>query len=261
MLANGDISHLWLLRFILLIFVTIQAMLVYELAGFVQWKNKVFCRPFRIFTVVIYITIMCVYRDFDIRPEVFPNTILLLATYLAFKIYDDQSKSLDWSLITITILGLIVSSSISLRHVLVNSVFLALILPLSFDKQRGGGGGPLRRTLLILILASCSVLILLYAAIPYISSGVTSAISFQAGREGRSWIEKLTVGGSISQLYLKGSLLIACVLLIMANAKNTGKQFYHSLGLSAWILSALLAFYLFLFTLDVRPFEYVRSIE
>jgi hypothetical protein len=251
---DGDISKLWQLRIVALCFVFTQAACVFYLTAQLYLRNN-FTKLFvSSLTTLVFLTLSVNYRGFEIRPEIIPNTALLLAAVTLFYLLTDSvSEVLGRTLLLITLALLLLSSLISIRHILPNLfIFGTLLLvavtcnKLFTDKQWK----------IFYSIATGLLLTLVLVALIYrepLLNLISETIKFQLDRTSRTWIDKLIIGGSISQLYARG-VILAVSFAILAICRN---RIYVNFGL----LLSIASFYTFLLIVDVRPFEYIRSIE
>ena len=263
-IVNGNVFDIWLLRFYLLFFVAAQWCLVAKLADFIAIKNRLAKSIFNFSAATIFVTIIAAFRGYEVRPEVFPNTALLLAALIIFKIESGRPITLLMTIgVVATSVALAVGVAISLRHAFLNATFFFLLM-ICYCRLTDFYKLIYSRQAIFLCLFAIIIIIAIVTTLPLaeIRSQFEQIAQFQSVREGRPWIEKLTIGGSDSQIYIKGLIAISCIILVTTNALIRKSSYFSIINNSTiWFLFSIFLYYVFLFKFDVRPFEYIRSIE
>lgn len=253
-LTGGDISKLWQLRIVAFVFVLAQAASVFYLTAHIKIKNQFIQLLIPIVATLVFLTLSVNFRGFEIRPEIIPNTIILLSAVAIFRLSSPScSVASSRSIFVIISFLLLISSSISIRHILPNLCLATLVLIAASEGNKLNANKSWKIFFSIAIVLFFAALLALLIHNEQLLNGVRQTIKFQFERTPRNWIDKLIIGGTASQLFAKCTIISTCVLLLAFYRSR-----YH-VGLG--LLFSLILFYLFLFILDVRPFEYIRSIE
>ena len=257
-LVHGDVSAAWGWRLVLLVLASIQALIIYDLAACFASRNmrdKWMIQSVATCTVWI---MLCSFRGYELRPEILPNTLLLFSAFVIFRLVDvDRLRWGHWMLILAAGLGLVFGASISNRLVLPGVSFFVAMMVQVFRKQNGNsffGWG---------ILLACAVFagtlnLLVYDYFEMLKN----ASSFQTARVPMLWLQRLCIGGGRFHLTAKGGLLFLMIPMCITVVRIVGiKRLSRRIEPFAAAMAGLFGYYAFLFTVDVCPFEYVRSVE
>ncbi len=256
--THGDVSMAWVWRLILFFLAMMQGMLIYRLLGLALPRNMLNSGMIRSVGTGVIVLILCSFRGYELRPEVLPNTLLLVAAWVIFRLVNvEVVQRNDWLLIVAAGMGLVLGASVSTRHALPGVAFFAVLMAQAYFKSRRNAW-PLWG---ILLLCAAFAGYLNGVAYP-IWDMLRNASAFQSVREPLTWIQRLSVGGGRFHLLAKGGLIFLLIPMSVTAfvAMDFGKRWRRVAPLAAPALG-LGGYYTFLFVVDVHPFEYVRSVE
>lgn len=255
--TDGDVSQAWTLRIVLMLAACLQGWLVFQMTRTAIPRTAPLRNSLSLLIGAVFILVMGAYRGYEARPEVIPNTLVLLAAYLLF-FADTARTRADVRLFVIAVSGcaLIVAASMSFRHTLPAA---ALFLFIAIELTRTRDAHPPVVTALVV-----GIWLSLFAYLNIFSfdilDGIRHADAAQQARSAKTALERLAFGGGKWHLYAKSAFLLALILaagITIASRKAATDE--RSVVLFPFL--ALLGYYAFLLTVDVNPFEYVRSIE
>lgn len=255
-MVDGRVDVSWMLRIWLAAVAVIQACVLFAMTSAV-FPTGMWCRRLlQILASIVFVTTMCSYRGYEVRPEVVPNTLLLLSVYALFFADEHGQRTVqDWIRVIVAGLGLIVAASMSFRYTLPAGI---LLLIFAFESIRRNGWKLTSSDGVAFAVWGAWALYLNFFHFNILES-IEKAAGFQAVREPLSLVDRLAVGGGSAHLYAKAAILL-CILVVMLSRRTEPGERQRPVAPVA-VIVALLAYYGFLFTADVRPFEYVRSIE
>lgn len=266
-IIDGDMLSLWRLRLFLLIFVVCQLALIVDLVSSIELADRRVRFVVGLMVAIAFVTIGSGFRGYEVRPEIVPNTVVLLAVAVAFKL--DKALKISVRLkigLLITSIALVVSGTISLRHAPGNALLLLMLATCTLKIKPTSVPGVARKNSWIIL--SVVVLILIAASgvfVNYFNDITTEfdkVLRFQSAREQRSWLDKLTIGGASWHLELNAVVIVSCILLFWCANRASGWLYLNILrSITLWLTCVAAAFYAFLYVFDSRPFEYIRSIE
>ena len=254
---DGDISLAWQLRIFLLVFVLLQGIIIYQLTGLVfpdTWELKL---QLRLLAGILFVTVMTAFRGFEVRPEVLANTIFLFSGYVVLRLVAlPRLDHIDRLLVLIACIGLVIASALSLRVLLPAGVLVAVLAAL-LSMAHG------ERLWAAIIVFFVMVLVIFIHGIEYnLLKIIGNASAIQSQRQAFSLPERLSIGGSRLHIWLLGIFLISWLTALvswLSLVRPVGNRRSLLVVLAIFICYAL--FMLFLAIFDIRPFEYVRSIE
>lgn len=256
--VDGRVASAWMLRLALLVLVMVQAAFVFHLAGEIWPGRATTKRLFQALLTCVFLTVLCSYRGFELRPEILPNTLLLFGAFAMFRLADQEKPHRGNNLLIWTAgLGLVLSATVSSRHVLPAFAFFVCLWLQAWQRP---DIQPVHLWGMLLLSAFVAGYLNLIAFNYF--DVLKKASSYQDSRTVASWLRRLSIGGGREQIIARAGLLFLLPPILLA--------VFHRMGIRALAprivpfvaaVSALLGFYIFLFTVDVHPFEYVRSIE
>lgn len=254
MTVDGDVSSVWILRIVVIILVIIQAWIVSKMASAIFPNSTPLISQVKVLIAASYVTVMCAYRGYEIRPEVIPNTLVLLSTYWLF-FYEKGNESRNIATFRLATVGfaLIFSASMSFRYA------LPAVIYIFFAAREISDLGEKRINLSVLIVGMFWAMFALYLNDSVIKS-IAFARAYQENRVAFSMLDRFTIGGGIHHLYAKLAIFASLLYLAVKVVRESGRLMYRNLTLATPFV-ALLAFYFFLFLFDVQPYQYVRSVE
>ena len=257
-LFHGDVSAAWGWRLVLLALAFIQVLIIFHLTSFFasrSMRDKWMIQS--VATCAVWV-ILCSFRGYELRPEILPNTFLLFSVFVIFRLVNlERLGRGHWLLILGAGLGLVFGASISNRLVLPGVSFFAAMMAQAFRKQNGNSYYWWGTLLACAVFAG----ILNLVVYDYFEM-VKNASSFQTARVPMSWLQRLRIGGGRFYLPAKGGLLFLMIPMGITVVRTEGiKGLVGRIEPVAGAVGGLLGYYAFLFTVDVCPFEYVRSVE
>lgn len=254
---DGNVSLAWTLRIALMLAASLQGWLVFQMARTVMPRVAPLRNSLSLLIAAAFILVMCAYRGYEARPEVIPNTLILLAAYLLFFTETAKSRA-DSRFLVVAVSGcaLIVAASTSFRHTLPAA---ALFLFIVFELIRTRNA---HRAVITALVVGAWLYLLVYLNITSfdILDGIRHANTTQQGRSAKTALERLAFGGGKWHLYAKATLLLA-LILAAGRTMTQSKAAVNERFVTLFPFLALIGYYVFLLTVDINPFEYVRSIE
>lgn len=252
-----EFNQLWVLKFILAVFVSINLVLFYQLIrnNFLNtqgFKNELLLT---FLLSLLAVTVQINFRGYDIRPEFLANTIVLLS-FLKLLIFSSKVEltSLDYLLSFILLAALGVILLLSLRYAPVVAILTLFFLIVLVDKSS-------TKTAVLVVLTTIFIFISIIVIFDVINT-VFAAASFQANRESFSIFRQLSYGewwlSFPSKILIVLSLSVWISLIAIYRLQFGTRKFFQ---IYSFPISLIVSFYAFLILFDKRPFEYVRSIE
>lgn len=256
--VDGNVASAWTLRLILLGLVLVQAGFAFHLAGEIWPGRAAGKRLFQVFSTCVFLAILGSYRGFELRPEILPNTLLLFGAFTMFRLTDQEMPQRGNSLLIWTAgLGLVLGATVSSRHVLPSFTFFVCLWLRAWRRP------DIRPVHVwgVLLLSAFVAGYLNLIAFNYFDV-LKRASSYQDSRAAALWLQRLSVGGTEGQLFARAGLIFLLPPIYLAVFRRR-KIRALALRIAPFVAAvfALLGYYIFLFTVDVHPFEYVRSIE
>ncbi|QIM48067.1 hypothetical protein G9Q38_02165 [Pusillimonas sp. DMV24BSW_D] len=251
---TGDFaSGAWALRAIGILAIIINILLIFYLF-YTCLKEKIKNPAFYSWLLALIFTVLlCAYRSYEVRPEIISNTLFFISFIILFTILIKDIKPPAFTLLTIVSgIALIISVTFSYRHSLPALPIFLFLLYIQFAQ--------LKRTK----FAACVVLYIIFFLYlnTYYHNFIETILkisSIQESRIERGIFEKLTFGGSgplIKHIYTFAMFLIFTFIAFKTKQNNQKIRIFL-----ISCLASLVGYYIFLFYFDVRPFEYVFSIE
>lgn len=253
----GDVANAWTLRVWILFAVAIQAWVVFKMVQAVLPLNRRLGGAVGVLAAAVFVVIMSAYRGYEVRPEVLPNTLILLSAYWLFFVdFSSRSRKASVWLLAATGMALIVAASFSFRHAL-PAFFFFLFAAYRLLSITG-------KSFFSLSVVIFGLWFLVFVYFNFISfdilEGIRGSSEWQKKSEARPYLERFLFGGGVWHLNAK-LFLMACVLLISVVTLASQRRLSEKVIFVLIPLLSLLGFYAFLFGPDIRPFEYVRSVE
>lgn len=124
--TDGNVRESWNLR-LLLPLVLIQGWTIFRITQAAVPLSAPLRSSTSLLVAAAFILVMCAFRGYEVRPEVLPNTFILLAAYWLLFIDRDRIAP-NYNLILLATAGavLIIAASMSFRHTLSAGAFLLL---------------------------------------------------------------------------------------------------------------------------------------
>lgn len=248
LILHGEVKHSWFFKFLIIIAAIIQTYCIFKSLIYIfnKYKQKILL-SFTLSSAFISASIL--FRGFEIRPEVIGNTALIITAYGIIKL--TNNIKINFFTLAYTTLFLTLGLSASTRHIIPIAIFSIFFYLLAYLNSK-------EKILcitfiLIFILLNIYINVILFNFIEFIKS----AKSFQISREPFNYSYRLITGSSI--FYFVNLTILSITSLYLSLKVNFFKK-----DISFSIVASLLTiiyFYLFIYFFDIRPFEYIRSIE
>lgn len=257
-LIDGVVARAWIFRLIIFLFVFLQGILIYLIAGKIipnSWSLK---GNLRFLLSIGFIAVTAAFRGYEVRPEVIANTLIIFSGYVLVRLGVEKNEfKNNLLLVLIAGLGLICASLISMRHVLPAVVLMVgMIINL--------WSGCKEKWINIIAVMACWVSFSIFTHL-YIYSVLTRikfAGDFQSVRKPFAIITRLTIGGGIYHPHLVAAFVVLVIFLVIFYFLKSYRLPAKDRGTNVFVyLICLLVYFAFLFAFDVQPYEYVRSIE
>ncbi len=251
---TGDFaSGAWALRAIGILAIIINILLIFYL--FYTFLKEKIKKPafYSWLLALIFTVLLCAYRSYEVRPEIISNTLFFISFIILFTILIKDIKPPVFTLLTVTAgIALIISVTFSYRHSLPALPIFIFLLYIQFARLK---------RIKFVACVTLYIIFFLYLNI-YYHDFIDTALkisSIQESRIDRGIFEKLNFGGAgplIKHIYAFTMFLIFTFIAFKTKKNN---QKTRILLISC--LASLIGYYIFLFYFDVRPYEYVFSIE